>query len=738
MSQIPFNRVLVGLCTWLCCALLVTGCEDDTTGGEGGDDGNNAANNDTNNDANNDGNNDVNNDGPVCGDGQCDDGEDSASCPDDCEPPGPVCGDGQCDDGEDNANCPDDCEPPGPVCGDGQCDDGEDSDNCPDDCEAPPEVICEPGETRCSGINTMDVCNDDGTAWELTPCPVGQICDTNTNLCAEVTCRPGDVVSCASQNSIFVCNDTGTGQVEQPCEPDFFCDFVGGAFACTDQICEPGETRCVGETGNEICNEEGTDWVSGEVCADGTQCDEGACRSLCEINSKVSSFLGCEYWSADLDNIEGGTNAPHAVIISNPNDLPAVIEVFDSEGNPVIVNEWPTQVEPNTLATWTFDPNYINQTNNESVVDTDGVDGTIITDQTYQFISSIPVTAHQFNPLVDRNVFTNDASLLLPTNAIGNDYLIMSWKHRPSPVIRGFATVIAVGLEPTTVTVTPRAAVLAGNNVLDNTPIERIPTGETRQFVLQPGQLLNIETEGPEGADLTGTRVISDQPIVVFGGHECANVPLGFNFCDHIEQQMFPVDAWGETYIGTHFVDRDPNTPQREVWRIMASEDQTVLSTVPAIENVDGRTLNSGDFVEFETNTPFELEGTAPILVGQYMTGSSYTGGASIGDPAFTLASPIEQWRRDYIVLTPPAYNRGDYLNIVAPIGTTVLLDGEPVDGNLFESFGSGDYAVAQIPVEDGPHTLTAEEPFTVIPYGYDSAVSYAYPGGLNLESINR
>jgi len=201
---------------------------------------------------------------------------------------------------------------------------------------------------------------------------------------------------------------------------------------------------------------------------------------------------------------------------------------------------------------------------------------------------------------------------------------------------------------------------------------------------------------------------------------------------------MFPVPSWGAQYIGSHFVDRDSNNPQNEVWRIMAGQDQVVLSTVPSIENVDGVTLNRGDFIEFETNTDFELSATGPILVGQYMTGSQYTGGSSIGDPAFTLASPIEQWRRDYIVLTPPAYERGDYLNIVAPTGATIILDEIPIDLGEFEPLGNGVFSVARVEVEDGPHILNSEEQFTVIPYGYDSAVSYAYPGGLNLEDLNR
>ncbi len=69
-------------------------------------------------------------------DGICDtiSGETRESCTD-C-----TCGDGICDDSEDSYSCPDDCEeePSGgaeSTCGDGFCDTDETPDTCPDDCE---------------------------------------------------------------------------------------------------------------------------------------------------------------------------------------------------------------------------------------------------------------------------------------------------------------------------------------------------------------------------------------------------------------------------------------------------------------------------------------------------------------------------------------------------------------------------------------------------------------------------
>lgn len=55
---------------------------------------------------------------PFCGDGMCNNGESSATCPQDC---GSSCGDGVCNGGETSGNCPEDCGGGGGFCGDGTC-----------------------------------------------------------------------------------------------------------------------------------------------------------------------------------------------------------------------------------------------------------------------------------------------------------------------------------------------------------------------------------------------------------------------------------------------------------------------------------------------------------------------------------------------------------------------------------------------------------------------------------------
>jgi len=98
-----------------------------------------------------------------CGNGYCDSGEDSFSCPADCAalPPIDNCGDGICDDNETSFSCSADCTitPPPSYCGDGNCDDGESASSCPSDCYVLPPNKC--GNGVCDNGETASSCPSD-------------------------------------------------------------------------------------------------------------------------------------------------------------------------------------------------------------------------------------------------------------------------------------------------------------------------------------------------------------------------------------------------------------------------------------------------------------------------------------------------------------------------------------------------------------------------------------------------
>ena len=83
---------------------------------------------------------------------------------------------------------------------------------------------------------------------------------------------------------------------------------------------------------------------------------------------------------------------------------------------------------------------------------------------------------------------------------------------------------------------------------------------------------------GPRAlGDLSGTFVSSDKPIWVVGANNCANVPTGVTYCDHIEEQLLPLDYWGKKYVGAHSPKRGS---EKHYWRVYAGEDNTTIRNV--------------------------------------------------------------------------------------------------------------------------------------------------------------
>jgi hypothetical protein len=611
-------------------------------------------------------------------------------------------------------------------------------------------------------------------------------------------CTSGDV-RCA-ENVYEVCADDGESYgVIEDCSPsDLVCVFGEGCLECS-----PGARYC---DGFDIvrCREDGSgaDTVGSCDAEQGDVCFAGACENACELAKQNRSYQGCEYWAADLDNAvvsDLGTAAAQqfTIVLSNSSQLTADVTVdiwcTDADAaNPAIQC---TSGQPHTLESFSIEPD------GQKIVDLDPREldgtsspelndgpGTFVSAHAFRVQSTAPLVAYQFNPLDNVDVFSNDASLLLPTSALGSRYLALSWPQTiaVSEVaeenfgidLRTFLTVVATQ-DDTIVRVKLSTDIVAGG------PFPAAVAGEMLEFTLDAFEVANFETGG-FNADFTGTAVESpdDKPVAVFAGGEASDVPffdtIALRLCcaDHLEEQLFPETAFGTQFVAvktplrTFYVDQAgwdvavvPDEP--EYWRILATHEDTSISTdLPPPNNAFF--LQRGDFVTFESERDFIVQASDPIAFGQFPASQQTTGIPSTiagerapgGDPAYITIPPVQQWRDDYLFLVPNRY-AFDFLLIAAPSSAVIEYDGSPLADALprceYEPIGTlpnganeVEYSAIRCPLsapmpgdeglqDDGPHRITSVngDPIGLVVYGWDSFVSYGYPGGTNVDLIN-
>ena len=556
-------------------------------------------------------------------------------------------------------------------------------------------------------------------------------------------CTPGVSSECISDTEQSVCDESGFQYNTVPCPEGQFC-FEGN---CGTQRCEPDTTRCLSDDPNRvfICDPTGEMWVEGPVCEQGLACQNGGCMSRCELAAKLNTYIGCEYWTVDLDNYPDPftspmpNEVPHSIVIANPGDQSAMIR-FETR-SAAMIN--PPQAEVAAGEVRAFSMPRLD------------IDGSGITNHSIKVSSSMPVIAYQFNPLNNSDVFSNDASLLLPVNTLGRNYIVASWPTGvdtvniiPTGIVpqAGYFTVVAVAPGETTVTVRVTAPTTTGVDVMP------LNIGDTATFQLQQFEVLNLEAAPftPDNFgdlfnevihDLTGSTVEASQPVAVFGGHEEAVVAFNRTdrgagadspcCADHLEEQLIPLSVWSNEALCVKAKPRS-DSGEKDIWRVISAADGNTFTTIPPIEGIDGVTLNRGEWVHVEAAESFKVEGTGPLQAVQYLISQEQTD-ERIGDPSMILAVPTQQYREEYNILVPMGYD-ADWVTVIRPAGLIISMDGSPLN-ERFEPFAGGDWERAYVPVSPGSHEFLAAEPFGLVAYGWNRAVSYGYPAGLNLRT---
>lgn len=583
---------------------------------------------------------------------------------------------------------------------------------------------CDDGNEQCKR-GAHQVC--EGGVYVDQPCAAGQFCDEMTETCKDCACVPGAPGGCADEGNLNVCADDCGGFAPQPCPADQLCL----ADACVPLLCTPNGKTCSDNNSYQQCNDKGTELGAPVDCPAGQVCDGGECISACEQAKLVKSNVGCEFWAVDLTNLPPRDTYVYAIAISNPSfDTPATVQIFDKNNNveQAIITDTVAPRQVKVL-------NVSGSSNGKQgfyTGDAGFLGSGIAKGRAFRVASDSPVVAVQFNPIGGASGFTTDASLLLPTHVLALDYLHLAWNNGYGD---GSTMAIVATEDNTTVTVTPKVNTPGGKNGLP-----AMTAGVPTDVVLARYDYIQIT---PGNSELTGSQVKSSAPVAVFGGHSCANVPnTNVGACDHVEEQIFPLETWGQNYIASRNPKRGVE-PMR--WRILAAEDNTKVDFDPPTVLGPSVTLNKGQFVEFDEQNDFAITADDPILVAGYMLGCQATNiPACPGDPYMLLMIPNEQFQSEYVFLVDSSYE-ADFAKFVRPTGAKVnLACFGVIPDDRWTKIGNSGHEWATIKMnpgeancKTGTNEVTGDLPFGISVSGQSSAASYAYPGGLALKPIN-
>ncbi len=516
-------------------------------------------------------------------------------------------------------------------------------------------------------------------------------------------------------------------------------------------VCEPGEGSC--DTGAaRVCNDAGTAFIEYECDpVQGMVCESDGCSGACSVAEIGSSYVGCDYYpTVTINPVFSGFS--FAVAVANTGTEAARVVVSRS-GEAVSDAVVPAGELRMLRLPWVTE---LKGGDQDSCQRPPAVGSTaLVPNGAYRLRSDQPVSVYQFNPLEYelspipegcplRNdcpgspprdegclSFSNDASLLFPTNALTGSYSTLSWPSTAAGV--GFISV--VGTRPNThVRVDGRGQFVPGAGISAEGDGEVVlGAGDVLQLLAEPSGAQTF------GSDISGTLIDADAPVQVLAGSSCGFVPeANTQACDHLEHAMLPAETLGKDYLVTF-----PAAPASEsphVVRVLAVVPDTLIEFSQALPGVGDslrRSPADGPLELLRVTDDVRIVADQPILVAHYLQGqSSVDSGA--GDPSMAVAVPVAQYRDNYIFSVSQTYDF-NFVNVVAPAGATVQLDGEVLADSEFADIGDTGYRVARypLPADREVFRIDGTRPFGIVVYGYGAFTSYMYPGGLDLKKIS-
>lgn len=371
---------------------------------------------------------------------------------------------------------------------------------------------------------------------------------------------------------------------------------------------------------------------------------------------------------------------------------------------------------------------------------------------------------------------TSEGYMAIPVSAWGKKYMhnnLYHWRTGSWNFSSGF--VIISNSDDTRVNIDFRGK----GEGYGTTKTKKRDIGDRETITLKKHQVYMVLTESmlENGYDLSGTMLTSNKPIGLISFHQIVWLPTSCGAGDNIVSMMPPIEAWGKEYAT---VELERGTDKGDYMRVFAAEDNTKV-TITSYDIATGNvltahdaTLNESDYWDYNSaninghcnNKSITgvrgltvIKADKPIYAQQYAYSAQWDCVSLANFDPFTFPITAREQYTDQTIFQTP-YNKSsdnefnnNYFNLLV-IGepdsaekhqrmmNSITLDGEPLRA-IDAAFGTRripgtDYYWGRFKVENGPHTIKADEDtkFGAYIYGFSDWDSYAWPAATNYDNL--
>ena len=322
------------------------------------------------------------------------------------------------------------------------------------------------------------------------------------------------------------------------------------------------------------------------------------------------------------------------------------------------------------------------------------------------------------------NSYGGDGYLALPTYALGILYVIPSYQPY------GSSSKAKIGI----------VSAHEGNNILIKlNKAGKIYYGGIWYDHATPFSLFLDKLQSTQlvsATDLSGTIIYASKPISITSSVDRVRPGTSGNY-DRIESFLLPVTQWGKQYILATVGSMSKR--QGDIFRIFAYENDTVVES-----GYGKKVLSSGTYTEIAVgeNLTSSVNCSKPCQVVQYIRAESI--GGRFADTSMTILPSVKQFMSYYRNIIR-GYSTSFYTSITITIEEVhtngLYFDGVKMANLTWEKISGTKFVwtvvgIPQTKIASIYH-VSPDVTFGLLVFGWNTYVSYVYPGGLSLKNCS-